>query len=91
MVILPTCLFLATKVRSAASRNQKERACLEITNYKIQITNKSQITNYKKMVRIFSSQMHCYDLVYRCSPKYSCQKNKKLKDCNTKGHKEKKQ
>jgi hypothetical protein len=74
---------------SAASRNQKERACLEITNYKIQITNKSQITNYKKMVRIFSSQMHRYDLVYRCSPKYSCQKNKKLTDSITKRHEEK--
>ncbi|MFC2141183.1 hypothetical protein ACFLQP_02685 [Acidobacteriota bacterium] len=37
---------LATKIHSAASRNQKERACLEITNSKIQITNKFQNTNY---------------------------------------------
>jgi hypothetical protein len=35
--------------------------------------------------------MHRYDLVYRCSPKYSCQKNKKLTNSTTKGHKEKKQ
>jgi len=42
-----TILILATKLPIAASRNQKEQACLEITNYKIQITNKLQITNYK--------------------------------------------
>jgi hypothetical protein len=35
---------LATKLHSAASRNQKERACLEITKYKLQTNPKLQIT-----------------------------------------------
>jgi len=37
-----------------------------------------------KMVRIFSSQKHRYYLVYRCNPKFSCSKNKKLTDSITK-------
>jgi hypothetical protein len=34
-------IVLATKLHNAASRKQKERACLEITNPKLQSTKKS--------------------------------------------------
>jgi hypothetical protein len=37
----------------------KKQACLEITNYKIQITNKLQITNYKK-IAIKSWCLKCF-------------------------------
>jgi hypothetical protein len=36
-----------TDYPSRQAATKKSGACLEITNYKIQITNKLQITNYK--------------------------------------------
>ena len=38
--------------------SQKEWDCLEITNYKIQITNKLQIPNYKLQIKKASCMTH---------------------------------
>ena len=55
---------------------------------------KPQITQItlinKKIRRKFLLQNYCYESVSSCRPKFSCQKNKKLTHCNTKGHEEKK-
>ena len=79
-------LILATKAR----KHKETRRCLRPQPKKGRRMEGWKVRKAKKIRQNILPQKHCYKLVSSCTSKYSCQKNKKLTDSITKGHKEKK-